>query len=156
MTVRHTIRCPQCSRVTLQATGNIPLEFGDPRSTCPHCGAQYFNPWIIELAYLPKEWYEKNHRRFWIMLLLFLLPPAMFPFILRLPENMIGYGVVALMILWAVSISFYQKKTSRISVKDERFDRQYRASERRLSDPEYKKILSESGYIKEMMATIMS
>ncbi len=133
------------------------LSYGDPRSTCPNCGARFNNTWTIELAFLPKEWYEKHHRKAWMVLLLLLWPAALIPFIGKLPKEpswLMGAIIVSVMVVYATIYIIFLNKTTRISVKETGFDRAYEQSAARLSNPEYKQHLIDCGYYKEMMRNI--
>ena len=152
----YSIGCPKCGRRIAQTSGRIPLTYGDPHSTCPYCGAIYLNSWVVELAFLPKEWYVKNHRKAWVLLLLFCLAFAVPLLLLRISmkEAWVGYASMAFCIISIGYCIYYKSKTTRISVNDTGFDEKYEESEKRLSNQEYKQHLIDSGYYRSIMSNI--
>ena len=153
----YSISCPQCRYRIEQSSGEIPLTYGDPRCICPHCGAEYINSWVVELAFMPKEWYEKNHRKGWLIFLLFVLSMAIPLMTLKIALNgamWVGYVSVVLCIIGIGYSIYYKSKTTRISINDTGFEKKYEESEKRLSNQEYRQFLVDSGYYKKMMANI--
>ena len=157
MTTYYSISCPKCGRQIDKVSGKIPLTYGDPHSTCPHCGATFVNSWVVELALLPKEWYVKNHRKEWVLPLLYSLAIAIPILTIRLALKESIWICYASLVLCIIAIGYaiyYKSKTTQISVKETGFERKYEESEKRLSNQEYKQHLIDSGYYQTIMANI--
>ena len=71
---RSWVNCPSCGYTVEDTYGSSLTYFGSPVSTCPKCNNKYLNPWTVELAVMPIEWYKKHHRNPVIMLLICLIP----------------------------------------------------------------------------------
>ncbi len=157
MTTRYSISCPQCGYRIDQSSGNYSLTYGDPRSTCPSCGLSYNNTWVVELAFLPKEWYVKNYRKRWVLLLLFFLSialPLLSLSVLTKDNIWVLFIIMALSVAMIIYALIYKSKTTPISVREVGFDKKYEESEKRLANESYKQSLIDSGYYKTMMQNI--
>ena len=156
---RYYANCPKCRKTYHQAAGKAPIFYGDPHTACPACGAEFLDTWTFELGLYPRRWYVTHHRRVWVYLaitaVMILAYAALFHFGAEFMESSHGgIAVLAIFVLWLAAIGVYRAKTTRISVSDTGFDRQYEESAKRLSDPMYKHKLIDSGYYKSAIKHI--
>ena len=163
MSPYHTIvaYCPLCEKQMRYETVSrkTPPELGCPKVICPHCHQETYDLNITELAIRPRRWYEEHYSNPavyipllilpWIALLAFALIGMQYEAIRNLPAVVLVILIFGILILgnWPA----WRYLTDRTSIKvDARFDREYKESEKRLQDPEYKRFLQDSGYLKRM------
>lgn len=151
---RSWVNCPSCGYTVEDTYGSSLTYFGSPVSTCPKCNNKYLNPWTVELAVMPIEWYKKHHRNPVIMLLICLIPfIALFGLRNVSSKDLVIIFILSMVIMF-VLLFLYIKNTAKISVRTPGFTKSYEESEKRLSNPEYKQFLINSGYMDKVKKAI--
>ncbi len=161
---RSWVNCPKCKNEIHRSGSRSPRYYGDPHVVFPKCNTAFLDPWIIELAFFPRDWYAKHHRRISVLLLLYAIPVLFIglvasssifqDFVNNSDGAVVGSVFVGTLIIWAISVAIYYNNTTNISIKEACFEDCYQKSEKRLYDPIYKQALQESKYYKAMCAHI--
>ena len=157
-----TIRafCPLCHQEIYHKTvlSNTPTPCGDPRITCPHCGRETTDDNVLELALRPKSWYDTHYMKKTVYIPLIFLPflgllvfgliGMQFEAVRRLPAIVLGLLVFVIFILGLIPGIRYMRHRCDVKPGTAQFESDYRKSEERLRDPQYKQFLFDSGYVK--------
>lgn len=157
--------CPLCGQQMYEkrVRSGTPTPCGDPRITCPHCGRETVDTNVLELALRPKQWYRDHYMKRTVYIPLMLLPFALilafgligmqFEVVRRLPVLALVFVFILLFILGIVPAIRYMNGRCDVRPDTVRFETDYRKSEERLRDPEYRQFLRSSGYLEKKGVT---
>ena len=146
-TTYYISKCHHCggelSRKTYSQIG-----FGNALVRCPHCGQYTIDSNIKEMAMQPWQYYLDNQQLKENKIVKYLVYgwlPALYIILgisgaLKSSENFSAVRMVILVLLYAIGIGVYNAKMSKGFNIDSYFEKQYKESEKRLADPQYRQL----------------